>query len=67
MIIRLCVLPNPPFAVATAAKQMLALELLCQCGVNVNMETKAGRTALLVAVTKDLLDVSTYHPLLFKT
>jgi deoxyinosine 3'endonuclease (endonuclease V) len=44
--------------VASAAKQMLALEMLCQCGVDVNYETKAGRSAMLVAVTKDLLDVS---------
>ena len=45
-------------AVATAARQVMTIELLYQMiGVNLNYTTKAGRTALLVAVNKDLLDV----------
>ena len=48
------------FAVAVAAKQLHTMELLCQAGVNVAYETKAGRSALLVAVNKDLLEVCTY-------
>jgi ankyrin repeat protein len=45
-------------AVATAARQVMTIELLYQIGVNLNCTTKAGRTALLVAVNKDLLDVA---------